>query len=149
MINNLIIANFIIILMSCRTATKKDNLKIVINETTPIKRFTNNSKPKYKFYSNKKGEIKYNSECTSSTTTVNKGENTLVFKKLSDGTYNCTFTVSDNSNNPISINIPTFTIDTTPPQLLYTNPKHNNKINFSQNITIGFDEKIKISDSKK
>ena len=101
------------------TISKKPKLK----EIAPIGT-TENSKPYYTFSSTYGGTISYSGDCKSSTTSANKGENTIQFNSLSAGTYsNCSLTVTS-SEGEVSdaLNISSFTIktkvtDTSPPIL--------------------------------
>ena len=91
------------------TLSKKPKLK----EIAPIGT-TENPKPYYTFSSTYGGTISYFGDCKSSTTSANKGENTIQFNSLSAGTYsNCSLKVSS-SEGEVSdaLNISSFTIKT-------------------------------------
>ena len=61
------------------------------------------STPNYTFSSNIAGNITYGGSCSSSTTTVIQGNNTITLDSLSDGTYSdCTITV-DTANRWLSL----------------------------------------------
>ena len=91
------------------TLSKKPKLK----EIAPIGT-TENPKPYYTFSSTYGGTISYFGDCKSSTTSANKGKNTIQFNSLSAGTYsNCSLKVSS-SEGEVSdaLNISSFTIKT-------------------------------------
>ena len=96
------------------TLSKKPKLK----EIAPIGT-TENSNPYYTFSSTYGGTINYFGDCKSSTTSANKGENTIQFNSLSAGTYsNCSLTVTSADDvfrkGQVSdvLNISSFTIKT-------------------------------------
>ena len=85
-------------------------------EVTSVTTPTNDSTPDYTFSSSEAGTITYGGSCSSSTTSVTTGSNTITLVSLSDGTYSdCTITVTDNSSNSVTLNISSFVIDTTAP----------------------------------
>ena len=91
------------------TISKKPKLK----EIAPIGT-TENSNPYYTFSSTYGGTISYSGNCKSSTTSANKGENTIQFNSLSAGSYsNCSLKVTS-SEGEVSdaLNISSFTIKT-------------------------------------
>ena len=72
----------------------------VIAEVTPVTTPTSNSTPAYTFSSTKAGTITYGGSCSSWTTSATSGNNTILFKPLSDGTYSdCTIIVTDSDGN--------------------------------------------------
>ncbi|MCX8190568.1 MAG: Ig-like domain-containing protein, partial [Candidatus Diapherotrites archaeon] len=91
-----------------------DTTKPTLSEVTPVTSPTNDKTPDYTFYSSEAGTITYSGGCASSTTTAIAGNNTITFNELTDGTYNCTITVTDASGNTSDpLNISQFTVDTT------------------------------------
>ena len=91
------------------TLSKKPKLK----EIAPIGT-TENSNPYYTFSSTYGGTISYSGDCKSSTTSANKGENTIQFNSLSAGTYsNCSLKVTSSEGEASdALNISSFTIKT-------------------------------------
>ncbi|SVE38552.1 uncharacterized protein METZ01_LOCUS491406, partial [marine metagenome] len=90
-------------------------------ETTAIASSTNDSTPDYTFVSSEAGTITYSGSCSSSTTSVIAGTNTISFSSLSDGTYtDCKITITDSLGNSVTMNISSFTISTTPSNLTAT-----------------------------
>ena len=78
---------------------------------------TSNSTPVFSFNSDEEGEISFSGSCSSTTETATMGENTVIFNKLTDGTYtDCSLTVTDSAGNVSqSLSVPAFTIDPTVP----------------------------------
>ena len=83
--------------------------------TTPIG-ITNNTMPTLVVFSNESGS--YSENCSESTGSLSSGENTLTLSRLGEGSYsNCVLTVEDIVGNIRTLNIPSFTIDTTAPSV--------------------------------
>ncbi len=86
-------------------------------EVTPVVSPTNDKTPDYTFSSDEAGTITYGGSCTSATTTVTAGDNTITFDTLVDGTYSdCTITVTDaagNASDPLLVS--EFVVDATIP----------------------------------
>ena len=108
-------ALFSLTVFSCAKDEEEEKapaIAVVNPVTTP----TSNPTPSYTFSSTKAGTIRYGGTCSSQTTSATRGNNTINFKTLSDGTYSdCTLIVTDsdgNSSNTLSVN--TFIVDTTP-----------------------------------
>ena len=81
-----------------------------------------NSSPSYKFTSNEAGTITItpNNYVTSSSV-IAAGENTIEFNNILEGTYDISFIVTDIAENKSSVQvIPTFTINTTSPDISNT-----------------------------
>ncbi|SVD08016.1 uncharacterized protein METZ01_LOCUS360870, partial [marine metagenome] len=68
----------------------------VIAEVTAVTTPTDDTTPNYTFSSTEAGTITYGGSCSSGTTSAAKGNNTITFLSLTDGTYSdCTITVTD------------------------------------------------------
>ena len=111
-----------IIVNSCEEGYKDESTQfsLVLKEITAVPSLTTDTTPDYTFSSNIAGTITYGGSCSSSTTTVNQGNNTITLDSLSDGTYSdCTITV-DTTNTWLinSLTMSSFTIDTTAETLL-------------------------------
>ena len=89
-----------------------DNTAPVVSITTPIPSETNDKTPSFVITSSEAGTITFNGSCSSSSSSVKQGSNTITLNTLPDGTYsNCSFSVSDSSGNSKSLNISTFKVD--------------------------------------
>ena len=128
-----------IIVNSCEEGYKDESTQysLVLEEVTPVPSLTTDSTPNYTFSSNIGGNITYGGSCSSSTTTVIQGNNTITLDSLSDGTYSdCTITV-DTTNSWLinSLTMSSFTIDTTAETLLevtaVTTPTNDNTPNYT------------------
>lgn len=98
-----------------------DSTASTLVETTAIASSTNDSTPNYTFVSSEVGTVTYSGSCSSSTTTVIAGTNTITFSSLSDGTYSdCKITITDSLGNSVTMNISSFTVSTTPSNLTAT-----------------------------
>ena len=98
-----------------------DSTASTLVETTAIASSTNDSTPNYTFVSSEAGTVTYSGSCSSSTTTVIAGTNTITFSSLSDGTYSdCKITITDSLGNSVTMNISSFTVSTTPTNLTAT-----------------------------
>ncbi len=94
--------------------TTAPSLSQVTAVTTPTKVTT----PGYAFSSNEAGTISYGGSCSSATTSASSGTNSISFRTLSEGSYNCTITVTDSAGNAsTALNVNTFVVDTTAPTL--------------------------------
>ncbi len=81
-------------------ATVADITAPTITEVTPVTTPTNDITPDYSFSSDEVGTITYGGDCSSSTTSVVAGNNTITFNPLLAGTHNnCTITVTDSAGN--------------------------------------------------
>ena len=96
---------------------KSDTTAPTLAEVTAVTTPTNDSTPDYTFSSSEAGTITYGGSCSSSTTSVASGNNTITLVSLSDGTYSdCTITVTDTYGNVSSpLAITSFALDTTAP----------------------------------
>jgi hypothetical protein len=94
-----------------------DSTAATLTEVTAVTT-TNDNTPNYIFSSSEAGTITYGGSCSSSTTSVTTGSNTITLVSLSEGTYSdCTITVTDTSSNSVTLNISSFVIDTTAPTI--------------------------------
>jgi len=76
---------------------------------------TNDATPDFTFSSTKAGTISYSGDCSSSTTTITKGSNTITFNKLNDGNHtNCQITAGSGTKQSV-LKVPNFLIDTIKP----------------------------------
>ena len=114
-----------IIVNSCEEGFKDESTTItsfslVLKEVTAVPSLTTDTTPNYTFSSNIAGTSTYGGSCSSSTTNVIQGNNTITLDSLSDGTYSdCTITV-DTANSWLinSLTMTSFTIDSTADTLL-------------------------------
>ena len=114
-----------IIVNSCDEGFKDESTTItsfslVLKEVTAVPSLTTDTTPNYTFSSNIAGTSTYGGSCSSSTTNVIQGNNTITLDSLSDGTYSdCTITV-DTANSWLinSLTMTSFTIDSTAETLL-------------------------------
>ncbi len=100
-----------------------------LEEKTAVTTPTNdNTSLSYTFYSTLSGSINYggSSGCGSSTSNASAGNNTITFNTLADGTYNCTITVTNNSNTSSALSVSSFVVDTTAPTLSSVTISSNN-----------------------
>ena len=76
-----------IIVNSCEEGYKDESTQysLVLEEVTPVPSLTTDTTPDYTFSSNIAGAITYGGPCSSSTTTVIQGNNTITLDSLSDG----------------------------------------------------------------
>ena len=127
--NSLTITSFIV-----------DSTAATLLEVTAVTTPTNDTTPDYTFSSSEAGTITYGGSCSSSTTSATIGNNTITLVSLSDDTYSdCTITVTDNSNNTVTLNISSFVIDTTAPTVSSTSPTDNESwVSGSGNISVTF-----------
>ena len=91
-----------IIVNSCEEGFKDESTQfsLVLKEVTAVPSLTTDNTPDYTFSSNIAGTIKYGGSCSSRTTTVRQGNNTITLDSLSDGTYSdCTIIVSKTITN--------------------------------------------------
>ncbi len=95
-----------------------DTAAATLAEVTAVTTPTNDSTPNYTFSSDKAGTITYGGSCSSGTTSAISGNTTITLVSLSDGTYSdCTVTVTDTAGNSVTINMSSFTVDTTAPSV--------------------------------
>jgi len=94
----------------------EDPTSPTIAEVTAVTTPTNDSTPDYTFSSDQAGTITYGGSCSSVTTSAISGNTTITLISLSDGTYSdCTVTVTDPAGNSVTLNMSSFTVDTTAP----------------------------------
>lgn len=88
-----------------------DTTSPVLTEVTAIGTTTSTT-PSYIFSSTDSGTLSLSGSCSTGTTNVTAGNNTITFNTLALGTYsNCSLTVTDTAGNvPTSLNISSFTI---------------------------------------
>ena len=105
---------FSLIIFSCAKEEEEKVAAPVIAEVTPVTTPTSNSTPDYTFSSTKAGTITYGGSCSSWTTSATSGNNTILFKPLSYGTYSdCTMIVTDSDGNASNtLSVTSFTIYT-------------------------------------
>ncbi|MDD5770067.1 MAG: DUF5011 domain-containing protein, partial [Candidatus Gracilibacteria bacterium] len=96
-----------------------DTTAPTIAELTPVPTYSNDITPNYIFTSDEAGLITYSGSCSSVTSSAIIGPNTVTFNTLPEGTYSdCSIIVTDFANNiSNTLNVSTFTIDTTSPIL--------------------------------
>jgi len=103
------------------TTFEIDTTSPTVSEVTTVTDPTNDTTPNVTFSSNESGTASYGGSCSSSTTSVTSGNNTVALKgssssNLSDNTTysDCTITVTDEAGNvSSSITLTSFTVDTT------------------------------------
>ena len=108
----ILISLFSLTVISCAKEEEEKVEAPVIAEVTPVTTPTSNSTPAYTFSSTKPGTITYGGSCSSWTTSATSGNNTILFKPLSDGTYsNCTIIVTDSDGNASNtLSVTSFTV---------------------------------------
>ena len=108
----ILISLFSLIIFSCAKEEEEKVEAPVIAEVTPVTTPTSNSTPDYTFSSTKAGTITYGGSCSSWTTSATSGNNTILFKPLSDGTYSdCTIIVTDSDGNASNtLSVTSFTV---------------------------------------
>ena len=127
---------------------KKDIAKPNLTEVTSIPTSTNDTTPDYTFSSDEEGTITYGGSCSSITTSVSIGNNTITLNTLSDGTYSdCTINVTDNNSNVSNnLTITSFTIDTTTPTVSTISPIDNaSEVSVESSVSITFSETMATS----
>jgi len=89
-----------------------DSTAATLAEVTAVTTPTNDTTPDYTFSSSEAGTITYGGSCSSSTTSVTSGNNTITLVSLSTGTYSdCTITVTDAAGNVSStLTLSSFTV---------------------------------------
>ena len=98
-----------------------DTIAPTITIATAIPLATNDNTPSFTVHLNEAGEASYSGACSSTSTSVGIGDNTIVLHSLSDGNYSdCGLTVKDTAGNSAQIGLGSFTIDTVPPSLVLT-----------------------------
>ena len=108
----ILISLFSLTVISCSNEEEEKVEAPVIAEVTPVATPTSNSTPDYTFSSTKAGTITYGGSCSSWTTSATSGNNTILFKPLSYGTYSdCTMIVTDSDGNASNtLSVTSFTI---------------------------------------
>ncbi len=99
-----------------------DTTPPVITEVTAVTTPSNDNTPDYTFSSTESGYLYFEGSCSSSTTSVSSGDNTITLNSLSDGTYSdCEISVSDTAaNESNTITLTSFTLDSTAATLVET-----------------------------
>jgi len=98
-----------------------DTIALTITIATAIPLATNDNTPSFTIHLNEAGEASYSGACSSASTSVGIGDNTIVLNSLSDGNYSdCRLTVTDAAGNSAQIGLGSFTIDTISPNLVLT-----------------------------
>jgi len=96
--------------------TTGDSSAPVLAVVTPVTSPTNDTTPVFVFSSTEAGQITYWGSCNGSAASASVGNNSITFSSLSEGTYsNCKITVTDSDGNAATINVNSFTVDTTDP----------------------------------
>ncbi len=103
------------------TTFEIDTTSPTVSEVTSVTNPTNDTTPNVTFSSNESGTASYGGSCSSSTTSVTSGNNTVALKgsstsNLTDNTTytDCTVTITDEAGNvSSSITLTEFTVDTT------------------------------------
>ena len=117
-----------------------DSTAATLTEVTAVTT-TNDNTPNYIFSSSEAGTITYGGSCSSSTTSVTTGSNTITLVSLSEGTYSdCTITVTDTSSNSVTLNISSFVIDTTAPTIAEVTVVTTPNTGTTPNYTFSSDE---------
>ena len=115
----LLIFCFSLTVISCgdlkEESTTTDTTAPVIAEVTAVTTPTNDSTPDYTFSSDEAGTITYGGSCSSSTSIVISGNNTITLNSLSDGTYSdCTIAIRSSTGYLSNIlTITSFIVDST------------------------------------
>jgi photosystem II stability/assembly factor-like uncharacterized protein len=95
-----------------------DTTAPTLAETTLVPSLTNDNSTQYTFSSTEGGTISIGGSCSSDNNTAVADNMTVSFAALPDSTYsNCTITVTDSAGNSVTIDVNSFTIDTTAPTL--------------------------------
>lgn len=77
-----------------------DDYAPILVEVEPVEDPTSDASPSYTFNSTEDGTASYGGSCSSSTTAITAGDNTITFNSLPDGTYtDCTIIVTDSDDN--------------------------------------------------
>ncbi|MFA7171618.1 MAG: right-handed parallel beta-helix repeat-containing protein, partial [Candidatus Paceibacterota bacterium] len=97
----------------------KDTAAPILSEVVPVATPGNNPTPTYIFNSDEAGTITYGGDCSSATTSAMKGDNSIIFKSLADGTYSaCKIKVTDAMGNESEeLEVLEFLIDTLAPEV--------------------------------
>lgn len=116
-----------------------------IAQVTAVPSPTTDTTPDYTFSSTEVGTITYGGDCSSATTSAAVGNNTITFNTLSSGVHsNCTVKVTGTDfNDSNTLNVNSFTIDTTAPTLTSivrasANPASSGSVDF----TVTFSESV-------
>jgi len=117
-----------------------DTTAPTLAETTVVPSLTNDNSTQYTFSSSEGGTISVGGSCSSDNNTAVADNMTVSFAALADGTYsNCTITVTDNASNSVTIDVNSFTIDTTAPTLAQvtavTTPTNDNTSSYTFSST--------------
>ncbi len=109
-------------------------LSVVVDRTAPVLSQvaavttpTRNTTPSYTFNSTEAGTLIVGGGCTTNTTSVSSGNNTITFNTLSDGAYSCTIRVRDTALNVSStLTATSFTVDTVAPEISHVTSDTSN-----------------------
>jgi len=111
-------------------------------ETTVVPSLTNDNSTQYTFSSTEGGTISIGGSCSNSSdnNTAVADNMTVSFAALADGAYgNCTITVTDSAGNSVTLDVNSFTIDTTAPTLAevtaVTTPTNDNTSSYTFSST--------------
>jgi len=121
-----------------------DSAAATLEEVTAVTTPTNVSTPNYTFSSDQAGTITYGGSCSSVTTSAISGNTTITLVSLSDGTYSdCTVTVTDTASNSVTLNMSSFTVDTTAPVVSsFTLSDYIIKTDDNTTVTLVFSEAV-------
>ena len=117
---NLLTLFFVIFFVGCGYSPEDEGIESgmdltdpTIAEVTAIVSPIKDSTPDYTFSSTENGTTTYGGSCSSNSTVISSGNNTITFNNLSDATYsNCTITVADWALNESNVlDVSTFTVD--------------------------------------
>ena len=121
-----------------------DSAAATLAEVTAVITPNNDPTPNYTFSSDQAGTITYGGSCSSVTTSAINGNTTITLRSLSDGTYSdCTVTVTDAASNSVTLNMSSFTVDTTAPTVSsFTFSDTDLKTNDTATVTLVFSEAV-------
>ena len=117
---NILTLFFVIFIVGCGYSPQDqgieegmDLIEPTISEVTAIVSPIRDSTPDYTFSSTENGTTTYGGSCSSNSTVIDSGNNTITFNTLSDATYSdCTIIVSDWAlNESNTLDVSEFTVD--------------------------------------
>ncbi|MBF0239838.1 MAG: Ig-like domain-containing protein, partial [SAR324 cluster bacterium] len=119
-------------------------------QVTPIPTPAGDNTPSYTFSSSEAGTITYGGSCSSGTSSVTAGNNTITFTTLADGTYsNCTLRVTDSAANQSTVlTVNTFEIDTVSPSISSVSSSATNgsyKLGDTLTLSVTFNETVTVT----
>jgi len=91
--------------------------------------YTGDNTPDYTFSSNEAGTLATQGACSTATTTVNAGNNTITFNALPNGLIDdCLLVVTDTIGNYATLPVSPFTVDKVIPVIVWNYPVNNSHI---------------------